>query len=43
MVEGDAAACHAGHLGVVGDHDDGVALGVEVLEEAGDDGLVGGV
>ena len=43
VAEGDAALGEGGHLGVVGDHDDGVAVAVEVLEELGDDLLVGGV
>lgn len=43
VAEGDASLGEAGHLGVVGDHDDGVAVAVEVLEEVGDDLLVGGV
>ena len=43
VVEGDAAAGEGSHFGVVGDHDDGVALGVEAAEEVGDDALVGGV
>jgi len=43
VVESDAAAGEAGHLGIVGDHDDGVALGVQALEKLDDDALVGGV
>ena len=43
VVEGDAAAGETRHLGIVGDHDDGVARGVEALEEIDDDALVGGV
>ncbi len=43
VAEGDFALGECGHLGIVGDHDDGVALGVEILEELGDDLLVGGV
>src|SRR5487761_2250653 len=41
VAEGDASLGEAGHLRVVGDHDDGVAVAVEVLEEVGDDLLVG--
>ena len=43
VAQGDAALGEGGHLGVVGDHDDGVALAVKILEKVGDDGLVGGV
>ena len=41
VAESDAALGEGGHLGVVGDHDDGVAVVVEVCEEVGDDLLVG--
>ena len=43
MAQRNLALSERGHLGVVGDHDDGVALGVQVLEQFGDDRLVGGV
>lgn len=43
VVEGDAAASEAGHLGIMGDHDDGVPLGVKAFEEFDDDSLIGGI
>ena len=43
MAQGDLAPGEAGHLGIVRHHDDGVAVAVQVGEEARDDLLVGGV
>ena len=41
VAQGDLALGEAGHLWVVGDHYDGVAVAVEILEEFGDDRLIG--
>ncbi len=41
VAEGDFALGEASHLGVVGHHDDGVTVAVQVLEEFGNDCLVG--
>ena len=43
MAQCDLALRQRRHLWVVGNHHDGVALLVEVLQQFGDDGLVGGV
>ena len=43
VAERDLALGERGHLGIVSDHDDGVALAMQVLQQFGDDLLVGGV
>jgi hypothetical protein len=43
MAQSNLALSERGHLGVVGNHNDGVALGMKILKEFGDDRLVGGV
>lgn len=41
MAEGDLSLSESCHLGIVGDHDDGVTIAVKILQKLGDDGLVG--
>ncbi len=43
VVESDPAVGESRHLGIVGDHDNGVALVMQVGQQVGDDLLVGGV
>lgn len=43
VAESDLSLRQSGHLGIVGDHDNGVALGMEVLKKLSDDLLIGGV
>ena len=43
VAEGDLALGESGHLWVVGDHDDGVALTMKFAQKVCDDGLVGSI